>query len=93
MGLIFITAFALKKSQTNKAAPQNNIEIYQLSAKELNNLWFERDYETLLKKQAGNNDIEKTALIYGEITLLTYGKPLKENQFIYNSQLGLCKNE
>jgi CRISPR-associated endonuclease/helicase Cas3 len=80
-----------KKSQTSRAVTQNNIEIYELKEQELNNLWFERNYETLLKQQAGDKDTEKTALIYGEITLLTYGKPPKEKQFIYNSQLGLCE--
>jgi CRISPR-associated endonuclease/helicase Cas3 len=81
-----------KKSQTNQAVPQNNIKSYELEDKERNNLWFERDYKILLKKQANDKDIEKTALIYGEITLPTYGKTPKENQFIYNSQLGLCEN-
>lgn len=80
------------KSKGNKAVPQNNIKAYELSPEQSNNLWFKRDYEVLLKAQAGDEDIEKTALIYGEITLMTYGNVPKKEQFIYNPQLGLCDN-
>ncbi len=60
---------------------------------ELQNLWFKRDYKTLLKEQAkkSNLDIEEAELIYGEINLPTYGKPLKPDQFVHHEQLGLTK--
>ena len=60
---------------------------------ELQNLWLKRDYKALLQEQADKTglDIEKIELIYGEINLPTYGKPLKPNQFIYHEQLGLTK--
>jgi len=60
---------------------------------ELTNLWLRRDYKDLLKEQVDmiGLDIEKVELIYGEINLPTYGKPLKPNQFIYHEQLGLTK--
>ena len=82
-----------EKSKTGEAVPQNNIEKYDLPQKELMNLWFERDYRALLTAQAKGEDLEKTALIYGEITLPSYGKPLIEKQFSYNEQLGLTDNK
>ena len=62
---------------------------------ELQNLWIDRDYKALLKKQSNklNLDIENAELIYGEINLPIYGKPLKPNQFVYHEQLGLTKEE
>lgn len=63
----------------------------QLSNEELQNLWFKRDYKTLMKEQAKTlaMDIEVAELIYGEINLPTYGKALAPNQFVYDEQLGL----
>ncbi|MDQ6953552.1 MAG: type I-F CRISPR-associated helicase Cas3f [Mariprofundaceae bacterium] len=60
---------------------------------ELHNLWLKRDYKALLKEQVDKLGlaIEKVELIYGEINLPTYGKPLKPNQFVYHEQLGLTK--
>jgi len=60
---------------------------------EFQNLWFTRDYKDLLKEQVQKTglDIEQVELVYGEINLPTYGKPLKPNQFVYHEQLGLTK--
>ncbi len=70
---------------------KDNIKLNSLSDLEMQNLWFKRDYVSLLiahTKRLGL-DLEKTALIYGEINLPTYGEPLENQQFIYNEQLGL----
>lgn len=58
------------------------------------NLWFKRDYEALLHEQSKrlSVDTSELGLIYGEINLPTYGKPLKPNQFVYHEQLGLSKD-
>ncbi len=65
----------------------------KFDTQELQNLWLIRDYKALLIDQArkSNLDIEKTELIYGELNIPTYGKPLKPDMFVYNEQLGLTK--
>jgi CRISPR-associated endonuclease/helicase Cas3 len=73
------------------AVGKESIEFKELNAQEMQNLWFKRDYRTLLEAQGGNEDLEDVALTYGEINLPTYGKPLKPDQFFYNEQLGLTK--
>lgn len=95
--LVYLTidnGFA-EKSKIGNAVPisKDNIKRKDLSTKEVQNLWFKRGYENLLTKQAKKKDIEKTALIYGEINLPTYGKPLTNQQFIYYDQLGLVKSD
>lgn len=72
---------------------KNNIELDLLNELEMQNLWFKRDYTALIDVQAErlNLDFEKTILIYGEINLPTYGKPLVTQRFLYNEQLGLTK--
>ncbi len=79
-----------EKDSTGEFKAQSNIQIDELNDEEESNLWFKRDYKSLLVQQAKDRDLKKTALTYGEITLPSYGKHLKENQFVYNSQLGLC---
>ncbi len=73
---------------------KSNINFDSLNELEMQNLWFKRDYAILLAKQAERQglDLKKTALIYGEINLPTYGKALENQQFIYNEQLGLIKH-
>jgi len=72
---------------------KDNIKPDSLGELEMQSLWFKRDYTTLLKRQADKLklDLEKVALIYGEINLPTYGLSLENQQFIYNEQLGLVK--
>ena len=74
---------------------KNNIKLDSLNEHEMLNLWFKRNYAILLAKQAKRQglDLEKTALIYGEINLPTYGEPLDNQQFIYNEQLGLVTSK
>ncbi len=85
-----------EKNKIGKYVPQNHIRIYELSD-ESKNLWLKRNYKDLLTAQADGKDLEKTALIYGEITLPTYDngnpKPLTEEQFSYNEQLGLTETD
>jgi CRISPR-associated endonuclease/helicase Cas3 len=55
-------------------------------------LWITRDYEQLLKQAQldfNKDDLTKTALIFGEINIATYGKDL--NGIIYNDQLGFIR--
>jgi CRISPR-associated endonuclease/helicase Cas3 len=73
------------------AVGKESIEFKELNAQEMQNLWFKRDYAALLVKHGEHKDLEEPALIYGEINLPTYGKPLKPDQFLYNEQLGLTK--
>ncbi|WP_428354686.1 type I-F CRISPR-associated helicase Cas3f [Methyloprofundus sp.] len=70
---------------------KNNIAIESLSELEMKNVWFTRSYVDLLTEKAKNGDLKETALIYGEINLPTYGKPLTPHQFNYNEQLGLTR--
>ena len=71
------------------AVAKDNIHIEIFDDDLINNLWLKRDYQLLLKEQVIDGDIDKTALIYGEINLPLYGKSLDNQQFIYNEQLGL----
>ncbi len=52
-------------------------------------LWLYRDYETLLQALP-EPDLQKAALVYGEICLPTYGAE-SGRPFVYASQLGLRK--
>jgi len=94
---VFLTvdnAFLEKGDKGNTVeVGKDSIEFVSLNELEMQNLWFKRDYTSLLAKQAKRQglDLKKTALIYGEINLPTYGKPLTPKQFIYNEQLGLTK--
>lgn len=85
----------LEKGDRNNTVEvgSNNISIKLLDEIEMQNLWFKRDYSSLLAEQAKQQgmDLQETALIYGEINLPTYGEPLTTQQFFYNEQLGLTK--
>ena len=72
---------------------QDNISVKELTSEAMQNLWFKRDYKSLLEKHANNGDTEQSALIYGEINIPYLGdKPLTNQKFIYNEQLGLAKD-
>ena len=62
-----------------------------LTKLESERLWLHRDYEALLEKIC-EADLLKTALIYGEIGLPTYGKDIDDLSFTYSNQLGLVAN-
>ncbi len=83
----------VEKDNKGKAVPvaKDNITINELAGGAMQNLWFKRDYKLLLTEQANEDDIDKTALIYGEINLPLYNKPLTTQQFIYIEQLGLAR--
>ena len=86
-----VTEGFVEKSDTGNVVPvaKNNITQEELSEKESENIWLRRNYQSLIKKQAGERDIEETALIYGEINLPLYGEELKNQQFIYIHDHGL----
>ncbi len=84
----------VEKDDTGKSVTvaKDNIYIEILADDLINNLWLKRDYQILLTEQVIDGDVDKTALIYGEINLPLYGNPLANQQFIYNEQLGLGTN-
>jgi len=94
---VFLTAenaFLEKGDRGNTVeVGKDNIKPDLLNEVEMQNLWFKRDYAVLLARQAKKQELGlvKTALIYGEINLPTYGEPLTTQQFLYNEQLGLTK--
>lgn len=59
-----------------------------LSEAEQNQLWLNRDYQTLLE-QAPAEHLNLSAAIYGQLVISTYGKELSEMNLQYNPQLGL----
>ncbi len=65
---------------------------YELTVKESQRLWLNRNYETLLK-ELDKPSLEKAALIYGELGLPTYGKDANDCRFTYSSQLGLVERQ
>ncbi len=83
----------VEKDRLGKPVPIE--EIYEISRDEElseqahERLWLHRDYETLLKK-IPKRSLGSAALIYGEITLPTYGGDCA-GPFIYSSQLGLMR--
>lgn len=94
---VFLTSddVCLEKGDRGKniVVAKDNVAFESLSEPEMQNLWFRRDYLSLLTEQADRKEtsLEQAALIYGEINLPTYGKPLTTQRFIYNEQLGLTK--
>ena len=68
-----------------------NIEKNELKQCEKDHLWLFRDYKKLLEDIAESRDISlrRAALIFGELTLPTYGKDPMEMSFSYSDQLGL----
>lgn len=71
----------------------DNVTWEELDEQALSNLWIKRSYDTLLAEQAKrrNISVRETILIFGEINLPTYGKPLTNQKFYYDGQLGLTK--
>ena len=71
----------------------DNVTWEKLDEHALSNLWIKRSYDTLLAEQAKrrNISVRETILIFGEINLPTYGKPLTNQKFYYDGQLGLTK--
>ncbi len=94
---VFLTVkniFLEKGDKGNTAeVGKDNITVDSLSESEMQNLWFKREYVKLIAEQAERLefDLEKVALIYGEINIPTYGEPLTTQQFLYNEQLGFAK--
>jgi len=72
---------------------KDNVEFELLKGQEIENLWLKRSYTKLLKEHSKiiKLDLEKSALVYGEINLPVFGEPLTTQKFIYNEQLGLTK--
>ncbi|MDM8547643.1 type I-F CRISPR-associated helicase Cas3f [Candidatus Venteria ishoeyi] len=74
-----------------------NIKHEELNTQESQRLWLTRDYETLLRNYSGIREAEaedalkQVALIYGEISLPTYGNDPGDMAFSYSSQLGLIR--
>ncbi|MDA3811233.1 MAG: type I-F CRISPR-associated helicase Cas3f [Spirochaetaceae bacterium] len=61
-----------------------------LTESQTKRLWLTRDYEQLIY-EIDDQKIFKTALVYGEIGLPTYGKETDSLGFIYSEQLGLIR--
>lgn len=64
----------------------------ELTDKECERLWLHRDYEQLLNDITTGN-IERAALIYGEIGLPVFGGEVDERGYVYSSQLGLVRGQ
>ncbi len=92
---VFLTTerVLLEKGRKDGVVPvaKDSVEFDTLNKTELKNLWLYRNYDSLVEEQSKRQktNTEETVLIYGEINLPTYGKPLKPHQFVYNEQLGL----
>jgi len=71
-----------------------NITAQSLSATHSEKLWLQRDYLSLLQKQAEHQDMSltQTAMRYGEINLNIYSEN-ENNAYHYNDQFGLYKKE
>lgn len=91
--ILFLTADGIfvEKNDSGKTTPvaRDNISHEKPGEEEGKSLWIRRNYKKLLENQAGDRDVEKIALIYGEINLPLYGEELKNQQFVYNEELGL----
>jgi hypothetical protein len=70
-------------------------QFYGIELDEFNDfdrLWLARDYEQLLNQAMQDfkkEDLIKTALVFGEINITTYGGCLKG--VVYNEQLGFIR--
>ncbi|MDQ7015669.1 MAG: type I-F CRISPR-associated helicase Cas3, partial [Gammaproteobacteria bacterium] len=60
----------------------------RLTRREQARFWLQRDYPQLLEG-LGRSNLERAALVYGEINLPTYGKDANNLSFHYSSQFGL----
>jgi len=83
--------FAEKDDQGLPVPNDSDIEHYPLSDKQLERLWLYRDYEQLLLALDKGEDLTKLALIYGEISLPSYGENSDNLKFSYSNQLGLSR--
>jgi CRISPR-associated endonuclease/helicase Cas3 len=74
---------------------QSANKLYQIEKDPFNNfdkLWLKKDYGQLLQQAQqdfNKQDLEQTALSYGEINITTYGQDI--NGIIYNEQLGFIR--
>ncbi len=66
------------------------IQHYELEDKELNNLWFKRDYISILETYVMKEDSSKyrISLEYGELSFVEYKD---DDTYMYNDQFGLTK--
>ena len=83
--------FVEKDKQGGFVPKEDDIKCYELSDKEHRRLWLYRDYEQLLLALEQGDDLEKLGLIYGEISLPTYGDNNNDLEFSYSNQLGLSR--
>ncbi|BCG66032.1 MAG: CRISPR-associated endonuclease/helicase Cas3 [Methyloprofundus sp.] len=83
--------FAEKDKQGKVIPNESGIKRYELSDQEQQRLWLLRDYEQLLLALEEGEDLQKLALMYGEISLPTYGKNKNDLEFSYSNQLGLSR--
>ncbi len=83
--------FVEKDQQGGFVRNESYITRYELTEKEQQRLWLYRDYPLLLLELNEGDDLEKLALIYGEISLPIYGKEESNLQFAYSNQLGLSR--
>jgi len=82
----------VEKDQEGGFVPnESDIEKIELSEKEQERLWLHRDYKQLLLALNEGDDLEKLALIYGEISLPVYGDNKNDLEFSYSNQLGLSR--
>jgi CRISPR-associated endonuclease/helicase Cas3 len=81
--------FVEKDQKDSFVRRESDITRYELTEKR--RLWLYRDYHQLLLELDEGDDLEKLALIYGEINFPIYGKDEKNLQFNYSSQLGLSR--
>ncbi len=79
------------RGNTNPIDKLFNISQYNLSPKELSQMWLIRDYDILLDDIAEAREMSprKAGLLFGELSLPTYGKDPMGMSFNYCDQLGL----
>ena len=78
------------KGNINIKEQRNNIKRKELSSAEKQRLWLQRDYKKLLEKSPKGSNIEKAALIYGEISLSVFENK-DDTSFTYIEQLGMYR--
>ncbi len=83
--------FVEKDGQGGVVRKEDDIECYELSDEEQQRLWLLRDYKQLLLDLEEGDDLESLALMYGEISLPTYGKNKNDLEFSYSNPLGLSR--
>lgn len=83
--------FVEKNKQSGFVRRESDITRKELTKKERQRLWLNRDYPQLLRKLNEGDDLEKLALTYGEINFPVYGRDENNLQFNYSNQLGLSR--